>query len=90
MLSWLSCERYTESMSKDIDKEPLSGWERLRYRFHHIICYNCRRYLKQSKFLERAAPQLFSEDKDSACKTRLSDDARARIEKAVSSTEEAS
>lgn len=52
MFSWLSCEKYTESASKLLDQD-LPLLERIRFRFHHLICINCRRFYRQINAIDR-------------------------------------
>jgi len=52
--SWLQCEVYSKSAIKVLEKENMPFWEKCRYKFHHFICYNCRRFLRQTKLLDRS------------------------------------
>lgn len=62
MFSWLSCEKYTESASK-LEDGDIPFFEKLRFMFHHLICFNCRRFLGQMKALNFALRKLASDEK---------------------------
>lgn len=52
MFSWLSCDKYTESASKALDNVEMTRFERWSYKFHHFICFSCRRFLRQIRSIE--------------------------------------
>lgn len=49
--SWLSCRKYTERASRNLD-QPLTGWDRAGFVFHHYFCFFCRRFNRQIHQLE--------------------------------------
>lgn len=61
MWSWLSCEKYTVSASKALD-ENLSLRERLRFKVHHFICLNCRRFKRQMQLVNQACERLGADE----------------------------
>lgn len=51
MFSWLSCEKYTKSLSRSLD-EPLRPGEKPIHWLHWAICLSCRRFRRQLLFIE--------------------------------------
>ena len=53
MLSWLSCKKFCERASRNLDDDI--QWEKKPgYIFHFLICVTCRRYLSQIKTIDAA------------------------------------
>ena len=85
MLTWLSCEKYAESASRRLDQD-LSLHEKLRYLFHHVICFYCRRFSKQLSFLNQALeklPEQFEEQAEHENCEGLSPESCKRIQLAI-------
>ncbi len=89
----LSCERYTELASKEMETN-LTQLERIGYRLHHFLCTFCRRSKRQFHLIERALfeNKLCCHDHNSRTSDDVSPnvndagltlDAKERIKKAV-------
>jgi len=74
----LSCKEIGELLSQGLDRK-LSFTDRLRVRFHLIICKTCSCYDKQLQFVARSARRLMQPDKDNQGIPPLSDKASTRI-----------
>ena len=74
----LSCKQTGELLSQGLDRK-LSLSERIKLKFHLIICRTCSCYDKQLQFVARSARRLMQPDKDSQGIPPLSDDASTRI-----------
>lgn len=57
LFNFFSCQHYTELASRGIDEE-LRGWDKVRFRFHHVICTFCRRARRQMLMIERGLKRL--------------------------------
>ena len=56
MLGWLSCKKFCEHASRNLDDDV--AWEKKPgYIFHFLICVTCRRYLSQIKAIDEALCQ---------------------------------
>ncbi len=73
----LSCKEYTKLCCKS-EVENLSFFERLCVKFHHIICFTCRRFSKQIDFLNSACKKVMNENSLQE-EVTLSDSAKERI-----------
>jgi len=92
MLSWLSCEKYTESASKQLDQQ-LSFGERSRFVFHHFICVNCRRFFGQLKALNGFCSsainvELIAEPTSDTQSALLSAEEKERLQSAIAATKQ--
>jgi len=74
----LSCKQIGELLSQGLDRK-LSLSERIKLKFHLIICKTCNCYDKQLQFVARSARRLMQPDKDNQGIPPLSDNASARI-----------
>jgi len=74
----LSCKQIGELLSQGLDRK-LSLSERIKLKFHLIICKTCSCYDKQLQFVARSARRLMQPDKDNQGIPPLSDDASTRI-----------
>jgi hypothetical protein len=75
----LSCKRYSELASRQLD-EQLSGWDKFFHRFHHAICLVCRRFARQIQVIDSASKcQLHNHVIDRPEGPRLSQAVRSRI-----------
>ncbi len=84
MLGWLSCKKYTESLSRSLDK-PLAAHEKPMHWFHWFICFSCRRFRKQLLIIERAVKQCRDEPEllEAAGADGLSEEARSEIRRCL-------
>jgi predicted anti-sigma-YlaC factor YlaD len=71
----LHCEQSSEFVSASLDRE-LSAVELWAVRLHTIGCKSCRRFIRQVRFLEKAAKRHFQMTEESV---RLPADAKQRI-----------
>ena len=81
----IKCDETTRLMSASLDGD-LSFADRLAYRLHALGCRSCHRFLKQIRFLRKAATG--SEDDASTSAETLSSDARQRIAGALRHAQE--
>ena len=81
----LTCKEVSELVSQ-IPERPLSLRENLGIKMHLMICKLCSRFTRQMKFIARATNifmQYPDECLDNSHATRLPDEARERIKKAL-------
>ncbi len=74
----LSCKDVTRKISQAQDRR-LTFRERLSIRLHLLICYACRRFVKQVTILTAVSQRLLSDDSKSGAVDTLTDSARHRI-----------
>ncbi len=79
------CKEIVKIVSASLDR-PLTLRERLIMKLHLVACQPCVRYMEQSHFLSAAATQLDEHLKDELFTGRLSDEARERIRKVLSTS----
>ncbi len=77
----LSCKAIGELLSQKLDRR-LSLRERLRLKFHLLICKTCRCYEKQLKFIAHAVQRLM-QSSDGAGMPPLSEEAGRRINRNI-------
>ena len=54
-----SCDDVARAVaSGSYDEGP--GWDRVRLRLHMMVCYFCRRYAAQIRWIDRAARELWA------------------------------
>ena len=82
----MSCEESSRLVSDSIDRELTRG-ERLITAMHKIMCWPCCRFLKQLELLHEACQRRARGDASTLTPetSQLSDQARDRIAKAISS-----
>ncbi len=78
----MACREATLLMEKR-EERKLDIYEKLALRFHLVICDGCRRYNKQSEFLNQLLKKSSLSDITDFSKMKLADDAKARIAKSV-------
>jgi len=77
----LTCKQASQIISQSLDK-PLSWSDRLKLKFHLIICAACNRFNQQLHWLNTAVKRLIqaTENDDTI---QLSLEAKARMTKAI-------
>ncbi len=70
----LSCKQTIELSSKNLDAS-LSWYQRLGMRLHLMVCHNCRRYIKQLRFLQKVMTTMDEQHSD----IHLTSQAKKRI-----------
>lgn len=60
MAGKLTCKQVTEAVT-DYLEGALSFWDRLRFHMHLGMCFACRRYLRQMKYMIQTLGKLPSE-----------------------------
>lgn len=55
------CKEATLLAEKQL-QAPLSRWQRIGLQFHLLYCHFCRRYVKQSKAIDKQLRQLAAEN----------------------------
>lgn len=78
----ISCKDVTVLASRALDKQ-LSLREKISIRAHLFMCHTCARYVKQLRFLHRAATGLDEPLPDQRDQPVLSEAARIRIKKSI-------
>jgi len=59
----LSCKQTIELTSKNLDSTLL--WhQRFSMKLHLMVCHNCRRYMKQLKFLQKVMNSMDEQNSD--------------------------
>jgi len=78
----LTCKQTSQIISQSLDK-PLSGSDRLRLKFHLVICAACSRFNQQLHLLNTAVKRLIqaTENDDTI---QLGLEAKARMTKVIS------
>ena len=74
----LSCKEIGELLSQGLDRK-LSPGERIKLKFHLIICKTCSCYHKQLQFVARSARRMMQPNKKGEGIPPLSDEASTRI-----------
>lgn len=82
----LSCKEVTQKVSQAQDRK-LTLRERIGVRLHLLICYACRRFVRQLAILTAASRHLLSDD-ISPDNATLTDSARQRIQEQLQSSVE--
>lgn len=77
-----SCKKASRLVSEALERD-LSRGERFSLRFHLCICNMCRRYRKQTRFLQEAGRELRETLETSDSEERLSPQVRERIREAL-------
>jgi len=57
ILQLFSCQKYSHLCSKGMDCN-LSFSEKIKHRFHHLICFTCRRFSKQLNAIDAGCHAL--------------------------------
>jgi hypothetical protein len=85
MRNAMSCEEFSRLASDSIDRD-LSRSERLITAMHRVMCWPCCRFLKQLELIHEACQRQARGDDSTLTSenSRLSDQARERIAKAIS------
>lgn len=76
----LNCKEASELMSHQMD-DSLPFGQRLSLRFHLLMCHGCSNFMRQIKFLRKAAQRW--RPQDSKDMPQLSEDAKRRIAKVL-------
>jgi Cdc6-like AAA superfamily ATPase len=74
--SFFSCKEYTKYCCKK-EVTSLTFSEKLAHRFHHLICYTCRRFSKQISSLNCACKYITTEG--SLGEKKLSEETKKKI-----------
>ena len=80
----MSCRKATKLLSASLDR-PLTRLEKLQLSVHLPICNACRRYQRQVSAIDRALRRMIGSDAPVRTEDALalSDEARARLERAI-------
>jgi hypothetical protein len=79
----ISCKKYCEYASMDIDGAKLNQHEKVSMKLHHFVCTFCRRYSRQLKLIEAATKNMLIAEKSIDANLRLNQSARDKINKAI-------
>lgn len=82
----LNCKQTSELISQAIDR-PLTPRERWNLRLHLWICAACRNFRKQLHWMRKCIRQSVQQAEENT-QIRLSDDARQRIARRISTPPE--
>lgn len=80
----LTCKQASQIISQSLDR-PLSILDRMKLKFHLLICQACYRFNQQLQLLSRVVKRL-RDDTENDAQIQLSSEAKARIAKHISST----
>ena len=53
----LKCRDVLEQADAYLDQQ-LSGWQRLQFKLHILLCRNCRRYVKNLQLTQQVSQQM--------------------------------
>lgn len=53
----LKCRDVLEQADAYLDQQ-LSGWQRLQFKLHLLLCRNCRRYIKNLQLTQQVSQQV--------------------------------
>ena len=84
-LTLISCEKYTELASRQLD-EQLSLGQRILFWGHHLLCLVCRRFRRQLHLIHDASHCIAQHELDDdafASEKALNDAQRERIKKSL-------
>lgn len=73
------CKEVARLVSESQDRS-LSFFDRLRVRYHMVMCAVCRRFADQMKFVHRLSQRMGEPESVDAFDRSLSPEARSRIE----------
>ena len=76
----LRCRDIAKLLSDSLEKD-LPWLQRVEIRMHLMICYVCRRYWKQLRFLHGCMRRYYEEEH--TCEKCLSQEAKERIQNAI-------
>lgn len=79
----LTCKQASQIISQSLDK-PLSWSDRMRLKFHLLICNACNRFNQQMRLLNIAVKQVIQTTENDNT-IQLSLEAKARMTKAIES-----
>jgi hypothetical protein len=79
----LNCKEASQIISQSLDK-PLLWSDRMKLKFHLLICDACTRFIQQMRLLTTAIKQLRHETENDSS-IQLSLDAKARINSEIES-----
>lgn len=78
----ITCEEYTELASKRLEDDP-TPFERRAFFIHHIICFVCRRFLRQLRAIHEGCERLADSAYGGADSPEMSPEARVRLQSVV-------
>jgi hypothetical protein len=82
----ISCARAAELISRSMETK-LSWWQRVGLRVHLYGCDLCRRFRRQSHLVNEAGRRLGDAEFPAAQEASLTEEARKRIQQAISRAE---
>lgn len=82
----LTCKQASQLVSQSLDR-PLSWSERIRLRFHLLICDVCKRFNRQLRLLNLAVKRMLQHTENDST-IQLSLEARDRISREISRSTE--
>lgn len=92
IMKFISCREYTKLASK-LKDDKLTTLEKLQYRFHHALCFTCRRYARQISILEKACSKIlnlnYQQDINNHNCNCLSEESKSRIREKISIEQDA-
>ena len=74
----ISCKKYSEFASRDLDGDSLTKSEERKMNLHHFFCNFCRRFTKQIRVIDESASLCFKNDSESCCE-KLSTECKDKI-----------
>lgn len=81
----ISCKKYSEFCSRDLDGEVLSTSEKRKMKLHYFFCTFCRRFAKQIKAIDASAKACFEGEQQSCCES-LSAERKEKIKDILKSS----